>query len=63
MRRANQMMNTITPTATIDRIQVNPVANENAAPEFFTKWNCSNSPNTGTSCPTSRCVTIRNLAN
>jgi hypothetical protein len=36
IRGANQMMNTITPTAMIESTQVNPVANENAAPAFRT---------------------------
>ena len=36
MRRAKTMITTITPTATSERIQVNPLASENAAPEFLT---------------------------
>src|SRR5690606_28491224 len=62
IRLAKTMIATITPTATIERIQVKPLASENAAPEFFTKWNCSTSPSTGTTSPTSRFATMRYLA-
>ena len=49
MRRANQMMNPMTPIATIDSTQVNPLASEKAAPELVTKCSWRSSPSSGTS--------------
>ena len=63
MRRANQMMNMITPAAMIVKIHVMPLASENAAPGFRTNWNCSSGPSTGTVSPSVRFVTTRNLLN
>jgi len=48
MRRANRTMKIVTADAAIEKIQVDPLASENAAPEFLTKWNCRRLPMTST---------------
>ncbi len=63
MRRANQTMNVITPAARIVKIQVMPLASEKAAPGFRTNCHCSTVPSTGTTSPSVRFVTTRNLLN
>src|SRR5688572_3595962 len=63
MRRANQMMKVITPAARIVKIQVMPLASENAAPGFRTNCHWSREPSTGTISPSVRFETTRNLLN
>ena len=57
------MMNTITSEAMIEKIQVMPLARENAAPEFRTNRSCSTGPRTGTVSPSVRLLTTRYLLN
>src|SRR5918994_4762535 len=61
MRRANQTMKVITPAARIVKIQVMPLASENAAPGFRTNCHWSREPSTGTTSPSVRFETTRNL--
>ncbi len=61
MRRANQMMKVMTPAARIVKIQVIPLASENAAPGFRTNWNSSTCPSTWTVSPSVRFETTRYL--
>src|SRR5215207_3914565 len=61
MRRANHMMKVITPAARIVKIHVMPLASEKAAPGFRTNCHCRRVPSTGTTSPSVRLVTTRNL--
>src|SRR5215207_2609561 len=61
MRRANHTMKVITPAARIVKIHVMPLASENAAPGFRTNCHWSREPSTGTTSPSVRFETTRNL--